>query len=89
MQPVNPDVLDALFWLAVAGCAIAQFFILRTAFRRAPDVGGSGTDAGPMMVPSSRRPMEIVWAILPVFLLGAVFYLAWHAMHVTVISIQT
>lgn len=79
MQPVNPVVMGALFWTAVLGCAVAQFFILRTAFRRLVPDADSATPA--RMIPSSRRPMEIVWAILPVFLLAATFYLAWQAMH--------
>jgi len=88
MQPVNPVVMGALFWAAVLGCAVAQFFILRTAFRPlAPDTdpgSASGTEEATTrsrMIPSSRRPMEIVWAILPVFLLAAAFYLAWQTMH--------
>ncbi len=89
MQPVNPVVLGALFWAAVLGCAIAQFFILRTAFRPLVPVEETGSgdrnaaDPAPRarMIPSSRRPMEIVWAILPVFLLAAAFYLAWQTMH--------
>ncbi len=82
MQPVNPVVVGALFWTAVLGCVVAQFFILRTAFRPlAPSDADSADPAvRSRMIPSSRRPMEIVWAILPVFLLAAAFYLAWQAM---------
>lgn len=91
MQLVNSAVLDALFWLAVAGCAVAQFFILRTAFRPlGGDTSGPDGAAEPsMMVPSSRRPMEIMWAVLPVLLLGAAFYLAWQTLHPTPVSVPT
>ena len=99
MQPANPVVMGALFWTAVLGCAVAQFFILRTAFRPLTPGSNAGfahsgsadsgsTDSGfadsatpERMIPSSRRPMEIMWAILPVFLLAAAFSLAWQAMH--------
>lgn len=81
MLPVNPVVQGALFWSAVLACAIAQFFILRTAFRPA---GATDTSTEPggraMMVPSSRRAMEMIWAVLPALLLGAAFFFAWRAM---------
>jgi len=82
MQPVNPVVQGVLFWSAVLACAIAQFFILRTAFRPAGATDASAEPGGrPMMVPTSQRPMEILWAVLPVLLLVAAFYLAWTTMH--------
>ena len=82
---MRPVILDALFWTAVAGCAVAQFFILRAVLRPAalPSVN-SATSPGAADLPVRRqsgRTQEIIWAVLPSLLLAAAFVLAWRAMH--------
>lgn len=75
---MSPILLDGLFWTAVVCCLVAQLFILRAVFRvlpaSAPAPDGSG-------VPIPHRLQEIVWAILPAFLLIGVFLGAWRTLH--------
>ena len=68
-------VLDVIFWIAVAACIIAQWFILRAVWRVIPSVTGSPN------VPMPRRASEIAWAILPALLLAGAFFGAWRTMH--------
>jgi hypothetical protein len=87
---MSPVLRDALFWVAVASCAIAQLFIIRAVLRTAirPSAAGSTGDTSavrdkradrPMPVP--RRSIEIGWAILPAILMIAAFVSAWRLMH--------
>ena len=84
-SPMRPVLLDVLFWIAVLGCAVAQFFIIRAVLK--PNVGLPAESA--LRTPSetlparrqSGRAQEIVWAVLPSLLLGAAFVLAWRVMH--------
>jgi hypothetical protein len=84
LTPMNPAVLDALFWAAVGVCAVAQGFILRAAFApEAPAPAGSpaeaGRAAGRLRRPS--RPLEIGWAVLPAIALVLLFLWAWQLQH--------
>jgi heme/copper-type cytochrome/quinol oxidase subunit 2 len=78
---------DAIFWIAVAACAIAQIFILRAVFRVTPAgvAAGSATASSPdgenVSVPTPHRLTEIVWVVLPVLLLALAFVGAWGVMH--------
>ena len=82
---MRPVILDALFWIAVLGCAVAQFFIIRAVLR--PSAGLPAES--PLRTPSSAVPVrrqsgrvqEIIWAVLPSLLLAAAFVLAWRVMH--------
>jgi heme/copper-type cytochrome/quinol oxidase subunit 2 len=81
---MNTAVLDALFWTAVALCAVAQFFSLRAVFApEAPAPVGSpaeaGRAAGRLRRPS--RPLEIAWAVLPAVGLVLLFVWAWQLQH--------
>ena len=67
---------DAIFWVAVASCTVAQVAILRSIFNRAP----RGAPAAAPGAPRIHRAMEIVWAILPAVALAAVLALTWRAM---------
>ena len=71
---MSRSLADATFWLAVVLCAIAQFFILRSALvvRAAP------VDR---QVPGARRPVELLWALLPAIALAFVLFFTWRAMH--------
>ena len=75
---MSPALLDGLFWVAVVCCAIAQLYILRAVFRTLPP---RPTSVDALNVPMPHRQQEIVWAILPAFLLAAAFYGAWRSMH--------
>ena len=64
---------DGLFWLSVACCAIAQFFIIRSVRgnRHVPEPSASA--------PHSGRAMEIMWAILPAIGLAVLLVFTWRA----------
>jgi heme/copper-type cytochrome/quinol oxidase subunit 2 len=81
---MNAAARDALFWMALAACAVAQFFILRAVFApEAPAPVGSpaeaGRAAGRLRRPS--RPLEIAWAVLPAVALVVLFAWAWQFQH--------
>lgn len=64
---------DGLFWLSVACCALAQFFILRS-------VGASRrVQAGTMPLSGRRGVMEMVWAVLPAVGLAVLLVFTWRA----------
>ena len=60
---------DAIFWVAVASCTVAQVAILRSIFNTALE----GAPAAAPGAPRIHRAMEIVWAIL-LFILARLFY---------------
>ena len=69
-------VADAIFWVAVACCSVAQLAIIRSVVISPARVPGSEpTSAG-------RRTGEIAWAILPGVALVVLFGFTWRAMHV-------
>jgi len=66
---------EAIFWIAVACCAVAQAAILRSVIVSAaqPDHGAPATAA--------HRVVEIGWAILPGVALVFLFLYTWAAIH--------
>jgi hypothetical protein len=79
---MSTRISDAIFWVAVVACAIAQLFILRAVFRVTPSAGSSSESiAEASGVPAPHRLTEIVWVLLPVLLLALAFFGAWRAMH--------
>jgi len=69
------SLADAIFWVAVACCGIAQLAIVRSVLispARVPD--SQPTSA-------SRRFVEIAWAVLPGVALAFVLLLTWRVMH--------
>jgi hypothetical protein len=54
----------AIFWLAVACCAVAQTAIVRSA----------------LLAPSSKRAIDITWAVLPGLALTALLVFTWRAL---------
>lgn len=69
------SLADAIFWVAVACCTVAQLAIVRSVVvspARVPD--NQPTSAG-------RRVVEIAWAVLPGVALAIVLLLTWRAMH--------
>ena len=74
---MNHSFADGLFWLSVACCATAQFFIIRS-------VRGTRYVPEPTAhAPSSGHKMEIVWAVLPAVALVVLLFFTWRAMHAT------
>jgi heme/copper-type cytochrome/quinol oxidase subunit 2 len=69
------SLADAIFWVAVACCLVAQLAIVRSVLvspARVPD--SPPTSIG-------RRVVEIAWAVLPGVALAFVLLLTWRAMH--------
>jgi heme/copper-type cytochrome/quinol oxidase subunit 2 len=64
---------DGLFWLSVACCALAQFFIIRSvgAARRATPPSAS--------LPKQRGAVEMLWAVLPAVGLAVLLVFTWRA----------
>jgi heme/copper-type cytochrome/quinol oxidase subunit 2 len=67
---------DAIFWVAVACCTIAQLAIVRSAIVSPARVAGSAPTSG------VRRTAEIAWAVIPGIALAVVLLYTWRAMHV-------
>jgi heme/copper-type cytochrome/quinol oxidase subunit 2 len=68
-------IADAIFWIAVACCVVAQLAILQSVVvspARAPDREPAS---------ATRRIAEIAWAILPGVALAVVFVFTWEAIH--------
>jgi hypothetical protein len=66
---------DAIFWIAVACCTVAQLAIIRSAVvspARPTDSGGTSP---------IRRAAEIAWAVIPGVALAIVLLFTWQAMH--------
>lgn len=66
---------DAIFWVAVAACSIAQIAIVRSVL-----ISPTGSTS------SGRRVGEVAWAILPGVALVGLFFYTWRAMHSPVIN---
>jgi heme/copper-type cytochrome/quinol oxidase subunit 2 len=68
-------LVDAVFWIAVACCTIAQLAIIRSAIVSPARAADSATPASP-----SRRAIEIAWAVLPGIALAFTLFYTWRAM---------
>ena len=68
---------DGLFWLSVACCAIAQFFIIRSVrgSRHVPEPAAN--------VPHSRGGIEMMLAVLPAIGLAMLLFFTWRAVRAT------
>ena len=66
---------DAIFWIAVACCAIAQLAIIRSAIISPARAIASATPTSPL-----RRAAEIAWAVLPGIALAVVLVYTKRAM---------
>jgi heme/copper-type cytochrome/quinol oxidase subunit 2 len=64
---------DGLFWLSVACCALAQFFIIRS-------VGAARRASAPAAaMPRQRGALEMLWAVLPAVGLAVLLVFTWRA----------
>ncbi len=68
-------LVDAIFWIAVACCAIAQLAILRSVIITAASASDSATPPSP-----ARRAIEIAWAVIPGIALALTLVYTWRAM---------
>jgi heme/copper-type cytochrome/quinol oxidase subunit 2 len=68
-------IADAIFWIAVACCVVAQLAILQSV------VVSPARAADREPASASRRVAEIAWAILPGVALAVVFVFTWQAIH--------
>jgi heme/copper-type cytochrome/quinol oxidase subunit 2 len=71
-----PELVDALYWAAVACCVVAQVAIVRSVLR-----AGAPRHATERPVPHSRRAVELVWVLVPAIGLAAVLFVTWRTMH--------
>ena len=67
---------DAIFWIAVACCSIAQVAILRSVIGSPARTSDSGIETSPF-----RRAVEIAWAAIPGVALALVLTFTWRTMH--------
>jgi heme/copper-type cytochrome/quinol oxidase subunit 2 len=73
-------IADAIFWIAVACCVVAQLAILQSV------IVSPARSADREPASATRRGAEIAWAILPGVALAVVFVFTWHAIHVAYIA---
>ena len=71
---------DAIFWIAVACCAVAQAAIIRSVVISPARVAGSEPTS------PARRLSEIAWAVLPGVALAVLLVFTWRAIHVAQMS---
>ncbi|HET7457961.1 MAG TPA: hypothetical protein VFJ74_09915 [Gemmatimonadaceae bacterium] len=71
---------DALFWVAVAVCAVAQAAIVRSALGVQQTAAAPGTTLPPL-----RRAVEVAWTIVPALALATLLVFTWRAMHPPVV----
>jgi hypothetical protein len=79
-----PVLADAVFWIAVVACVVAQAAILRSVLAaKAPERASfPGLAGGPLpVVRASPRAVEIFWAVLPAVALVALLAFTWRALH--------
>ena len=69
------SLADAIFWIAVACCVVAQLAIVHSVVISPARVPGSEPTS------ASRRVAEIAWAVIPGIALAFVLVFTWRAMH--------
>lgn len=67
---------DAIFWVAVACCTVAEVAIVRSALLAH---AGPRTEAGAPVAAAPRRWTELAWTLLPALALAFVLALTWRA----------
>jgi heme/copper-type cytochrome/quinol oxidase subunit 2 len=72
---------DAIFWVAVACCSIAQLAILRSVII-SPIRANRETPPTP-----ARRAAEVAWAVLPGVALAVVLVFTWRTMHASRVAL--
>jgi hypothetical protein len=67
---------DAIFWIAVACCTIAQLAIIHSVVVSPARLAGTSARTSPL-----RRVAEVAWAGIPGIALAIVLVLTWRAIH--------
>jgi heme/copper-type cytochrome/quinol oxidase subunit 2 len=68
----------AIFWIAVASCAIAQVAILRSTLAKRAASSAATEHADPSMtVARSSYRVELLWAVIPAVGLALVLWFTW------------
>ena len=67
---------DAIFWVAVVSCLVAQIAIVRSVLRMRGEIPAGG-------LPRPRTGIEIAWVIVPAIALAGVLVLTWRTIHRT------
>jgi len=80
------SVFDAIFWIAVASCVLAQIAIVRSVLRMRGATADSAHGSSPSPAPSpvfrrTRPTIEIVWVVIPALALAVVLGITWRTMH--------
>ena len=75
-QTMSFRLADAIFWVAVACCSIAQLAILRSVLISPARVAEPARSTS-----RARRLAEFAWAGLPGVALALLFVFTWRAMH--------
>jgi len=73
---------DAIFWIAVACCTVAQVAIIRSVVISPTRPSDSAIEPS-----ATRRMLEIAWAVLPGVALAVVLLFTWRAMHAPVTTL--
>jgi heme/copper-type cytochrome/quinol oxidase subunit 2 len=77
-------VTAALFWLAVAVATVAELAIVAATVRVSRPHGPVDVPAlaegETSTLPSPRRWLELVWAVIPALALAALFVFTWRSM---------
>ena len=69
------SLADAIFWIAVACCVVAQLAIVHSVVISPARVPGSQPTS------TTRRIGELAWAVIPGIALAFVLVFTWRAMH--------
>jgi heme/copper-type cytochrome/quinol oxidase subunit 2 len=69
------SLTDAIFWVAVACCGVAQLLLLRSV------LAARGAARPAESLPPLRRAVEVAWAVVPAVALALVLAMTWRAMH--------
>ena len=69
------SLADAIFWVAVACCVVAQLAIVHSVVISPARVPGSQPTS------TTRRVAEVAWAVIPGVALAFVLVFTWRAMH--------
>lgn len=72
--------VDAIFWIAVACCLVAQVAIVRSSLV-SPAQAPTSDDWGGGRTSAARRGLEVCWAVIPGIALALLFIATWRAMH--------
>jgi heme/copper-type cytochrome/quinol oxidase subunit 2 len=67
---------DAIFWIAVACCAVAQAAIVRSSLVSPAQAPSSNEGAS-----AARRALEVCWAVIPGIAIALLLVATWRAMH--------